>query len=406
MIRSTRHTAKESRWLRVLGTLTEYQARLFVADKALDQGRGGISRLSELTGMSRTTITKAVVDLNSRKKLARAEPGQIRRAGGGRKKVEDSDPGLQVELGKILEETSAGDPMSALRWTNKSTEAMADELTRQGHSVSDKTLARCLRKMGYSMQLNQKTREGPQHQNRDRQFRYLNRQVASFRKSGDPVLSVDAKKKENVGPFKNGGRTWRPKGKPHRVNVHDFPSLAEGKAIPYGTYEIGDDRAVVNVGVTHDTAEFAVESIRRWWKLAGCSRKPEAKRILICADSGGSNSSRSRTWKLHLQELADELGMAITVCHYPPGTSKWNKIEHRLFSFISLTWKGQPLLTYETVVNLIGSTKTKSGLQVKAVLDTNEYETGVKVTKSQMEELRLRRHKTHPDWNYTIEPRA
>ena len=219
------------------------------------------------------------------------------------------------------------------------------------------------------------------------------------------MLSVDTKKKELVGPFKNGGRTWRPKGKPHRVNVHDFPSLAEGKAIPYGTYEVGEDRAVVNVGVTNDTAEFAVESIRRWWKLAGRKRKQGAKRILICADAGGSNSSRSRTWKLHLQELADELGMAITVCHYPPGTSKWNKIEHRLFSFISLTWKGQPLINYETVVNLIGATTTKSGLRVKAVLDTNEYETGVKVSNSQMEELSLRRHNTHPDWNYTLDPR-
>jgi hypothetical protein len=351
----------ESRWLRVLGTLNEYQARLFVADKALDQGRGGISRLSELTGMSRTTITKAVTELNSRKKLTAAARRQIREAGGGRKKVEDADPALQAQLGKILEETSAGDPMSALRWTNKSTEAMAAELTRQGHPVSDKTVARCLREMGYSMQLNQKTREGPQHQNRDQQFRYINRQVASFRKSGDPVLSVDTKKKELVGPFKNGGRTWRPKGKPHRANVHDFPSLAEGKAIPYGAYEIGEDRAVVNVGVTNDTAEFAVESIRRWWKLAGRKRKQGAKRILICADSGGSNSSRSRTWKLNLQELAHELELAITVCHYPPGTSKWNKIEHRLFSFISLTWKGQPLINYETVVNLIGATTTRVG---------------------------------------------
>jgi hypothetical protein len=406
MIRSARRTATESRWLKVLGTLNEYQARLFVADKALDQGRGGISRLSELSGMSRTTITKAVAELNSGKKLIVAERGQVREAGGGRKKVEDTDPGLEAELGKILEETSAGDPMSALRWTNKSAEAMAEELTRQGHPVSDKTVARCLRKMGYSMQLNQKTREGPQHRNRDQQFRYINRQVASFRKSGDAVLSVDTKKKELVGPFKNGGRTWRPKGKPYRVNVHDFPSLAEGKAIPYGAYEVGEDRAVVNVGVTHDTAEFAVESIRRWWKLAGCNRKQGARRILICADAGGSNSSRSRNWKLRLQELADELRMAITVCHYPPGTSKWNKIEHRLFSFISLTWKGQPLINYETIVNLIGATKTKSGLRVKAVLDTNEYETGIKVTKSQMEALCIRRHKTHPDWNYTLEPRA
>ena len=403
---STIRTPVEQRWLKVLGTLNEYQARLFVADKALDQGRGGITRLSELSGMSRMTITKAVAELSSGKKLAEAESGRMREAGGGRKKVEETDPGILAALSKILEESSAGDPMSELRWTNKSTEAMAAELTRQGHPVSDKTVARNLRRLGYSMQLNQKTREGRQHQNRDQQFGYINRQVTAFGKSGDPVLSVDAKKKELVGPFKNGGRTWRPKGKPHQVNVYDFPSLAEGKAIPYGTYEIGDDRAVVNVGITHDTAEFAVESIRRWWKLAGSKRKKAAKRILICADGGGSNSSRSRTWKLHLQKLADELGMAITVCHYPPGTSKWNKIEHRLFSFISLTWKGQPLINYETVVNLIGATKTKSGLKVKAVLDTNEYETGVKVTVLQMEELSIRWHKTHPEWNYTLRPRS
>ena len=239
--------------------------------------------------------------------------------------------------------------------------------------------------MGYSMQLNQKTREGRQHRLRDRQFRYINRQVASFQRSGDPVLSVDTKKKELVGAFKNGCRTWRPKGNPHRVNVHDFPSLAEGKAIPYGAYEIGADRAVVNVGITHDTAEFAVESIRRWWKLSGCKRNPRARRILICADAGGSNSSRSRAWKLNLQQLVNELAIPITVCHYPPGTSKWNKIEHRLFSFISLTWKGQPLINYETVVNLIGATKTSSGLRIKALLDTNEYKTGVKITKSQTE---------------------
>jgi len=406
MNRSTSHTPVEQRWLKVFGTLNEYQARLFVADKALDQGRGGITRLSELTGMSRMTITKAVAELSSGKKLAEAESGRMREAGGGRKKVEETDPGILAELSKILEESSAGDPMSELRWTNKSTEAMAAELTRQGHPVSDKTVARNLRRLGYSMQLNQKTREGRQHQNRDQQFGYINRQVTAFRKSGDPVLSVDAKKKELVGPFKNGGRTWRPKGKPHQVNVYDFPSLAEGKAIPYGAYEVGDDRAVVNVGITHDTAEFAVESIRRWWKLAGSKRKKAAKRILICADGGGSNSSRSRTWKLHLQKLADELGMAVTVCHYPPGTSKWNKIEHRLFSFISLTWKGQPLINYETVVNLIGATKTKSGLKVKAVLDTNEYETGVKVTDLQMEELSIRWHKTHPEWNYTLKPRS
>lgn len=361
--------------------------------------------MSRLTGMSRTTITKAMAELCGGGTLKEAE-GRIREAGGGRKKVEEADPQLREQLGKILEETTAGDRMSALRWTNKSTPVIAEELTRQGHPVSDKTVARCLRQMGYSMQLNQKSREGPQHRLRDLQFRYINRQVASFRRSGDPVLSVDTKKKELVGAFKNGGRTWRLKGNPHRVNVHDFPSLAKGKAIPYGTYEIGEDRAVVNVGITHDTAEFAVESIRRWWKLSGGKRKHATQRILICADAGGSNSSRSRAWKLHLQGLADELGKAITVGHYPPGTSKWNQIEHRLFSFISLTWKGQPLVNFETVVNLIGATTTKSGLRVKAVLDRNEYETGIKVTKSQMQSLRIRPHKIHPDWNYTLQPRA
>src|SRR6266571_1447689 len=369
---------------------------------AEEESRG----LSKVTGMSRTTITRAVAELRGGGKLSEAGEGRIREAGGGRKKMEETDPGMQEQLGRILEETSAGDPMSALRWTNKSTEAMAEELTRQGHAVSDKTVARCLREMRYSMQLNQKSREGPQHRNRDQQFRYINRQVASFRRSGDPVLSVDAKKKELVGAFKNAGQTWRPKGDPHRVNVHDFPSMAVGNARPYGAYEIGEDRAVVNVGVTHDTAEFAVASIRRWWKMAGCKRTQKTKRILICADAGGSNGTRTRAWKLHLQELVDELGMAITVCHYPPGTSKWNKIEHRLFSFISMTWKGQPLLNYETVVNLIGATTTKSGLQVKAVLDTNDYETGVKETKAQMDSIRIRRHKTHPDWNYTLKPRV
>jgi len=405
MIRSTLLTANERRWLKVLNTLNEYQARLYVADRAMDHGRGGITRLAKLTGLSRTTITKAVAELCGVRRLKEAE-GRIREAGGGRKKVEEADPELREQLDKILEETTAGDPMSALRWTNKSTQAIAEELTRQGHPVSDKTVARCLRQMGFSMQLNPKTREGPQHRLRDLQFRYINRQVASFRRSGDPVLSVDTKKKELVGAFKNAGRTWRPKGNPQRVNVHDFPSLAEGKAIPYGTYEIGEDRAVVNVGITHDTAEFAVESIRRWWKLSGRKRNRGVKRILICADAGGSNSNRSRAWKLHLQGLVDELGIAITVSHYPPGTSKWNKIEHRLFSFISLTWKGQPLVNYETVVNLIGATTTRSGLRVKAVLDRNEYETGVKVTKSQMESLRLEPHKTHPAWNYTLQPRA
>ena len=403
---SNRRSPEESRWLKVLKTLNEFQARLFVADKALDQGRGGISRLSKLTGMSRTTITKAVAELRSSTKLALPAEGRIREAGAGRKRVEEEDGQVRGELTRILEETTAGDPMSALRWTNKSTQAMAKELTRGGRPVSDKTVARCLRAMGYSLPLNRKTKEGVQHPNRDAQFRYINRQEALYRASGDPVISVDTKKKELVGAFANQGRTWRSKGQPYKVKGHDFSSEAEGKAIPYGAYDVIQDRAVVNVGISHDTSEFAVESIRRWWRMDGRRRYRSARRLLICADSGGSNSSRTRAWKVNLQELADEIGIAITVCHYPPGISKWNRVEHRLFSFISLTWKGQPLWNHEAVINLIGATKTNSGQRVKAVLDTNEYETGVSISDEQMEELRIRRHKTHPAWNYTLTPRS
>jgi Rhodopirellula transposase DDE domain len=405
MTRSNRRSPKESRWLRVLGTLNEFQARLFIADKALDQGRGGISRMSELTGMSRTTITKAVAEVTSRKKLRVAEEERIRASGAGRKKAEEANTQLKGELTRIVEQTTAGDPMSALRWTNQSTQSIAEELTRRGHPVSDKTVARCLLEMGYSLQLNRKTKEGPQHPNRDAQFRYINRQEAMFRASGDPVISVDTKKKELVGAFQNKGRTWRPQGQPYAVNIHDFPSQAEGKAIPYGTYDILSNRAVVNVGTSHDTAEFAVESIRRWWRMDGRRRYRGASRLLICADAGGSNSSRGRAWKLNVQALANEIQIPITVCHYPPGTSKWNRVEHRLFSFISLTWKGQPLWNYETIVNLIGATRTKTGLKVKAILDTNEYETGIEVSKQQMAELQIRRHQKHPDWNYTLSPR-
>jgi hypothetical protein len=406
MSETERRSKEERRWLRMLGTLNEFQARLFVADKALDQGRGGISRMSELTGMSRTTITRAVAELTGRRNLQTADEKRIRAAGAGRKKVEEVDWQLKEELTRIVEETTAGDPMSALRWTNQSTQSMAEELTRRGHPVSDKTVARCLLELGYSLQLNRKTKEGRQHPDRDAQFRYINRQEAMFRASGDPVISVDTKKKELVGAFQNKGRTWRPQGQPYEVNVHDFPSQAKGKAIPYGTYDVLQNRAVVNVGISHDTSEFAVESIRRWWKMDGRRRYSAASRLLICADGGGSNSSRARAWKLNLQALADEVGIPITVCHYPPGTSKWNRVEHRLFSFISLTWKGKPLWNYETIVNLIGSTRTKTGLKVKAILDTNEYETGIEVSKQQMAELQIRRHKKHPDWNYTLSPRS
>jgi hypothetical protein len=390
----------------VMSTLNEYQARLFVAEKALELGRGGTSRLSRLTGMSRVTITNGVDELKGGKKLRVPEAGRVRAPGGGRKKVEEADPVLQRRLRAIVEETTAGDPMSPLKWTSKSTRTIAEELTRGGHPVSNVTVGRCLMEMGYTLQSNVKTREGPQHPDRDAQFRYLNRQVKAFRHTSDPVISVDTKKKELVGAFKNGGRRWIPQGQAEKVSAYDFPSTAKGKAIPYGAYDIARNRAVVNVGVTHETAEFAVESIRRWWRMDGRRHYQGAKGLLICADSGGGNGNRQRAWKVHLQELSNATGMAITVCHYPPGTSKWNQIEHRLFSFISLNWKGKPLINYETVVNLIGGTRTRTGLRVKAVLDTNQYETGVELSQRDMEQLSLMRHKTHPDWNYTISPQS
>jgi len=405
MTRSDPNLRAEGRWLRVLSTLNEFQSRLFVADKALDLGRGGITRLADLTGMSRTTITKAVGELLRGKKVVTPGEGRARQSGGGRKKVEAVDPKVRVDLKRILEETTVGDPMNVLRWTSKSTRAIAEELLRLGHQISWVTVARLVEELGYSLQLNQKSKEGPQHPDRDQQFRYIQRQVKKFVRNGNPVISVDTKKKELVGEFKNGGRTWRPTGQPRKVNAHDFPSQSNGQAIPYGAYDIAQNRAVVNVGISHDTAEFAVESIRRWWRLDGNKIYPGARHLLICADAGGSNGTRPRAWKVNLQQLTDELGMQVTVCHYPPGTSKWNKIEHRLFSFISINWKGQPLVNYEAVVNLIGRTRTANGLRVKAVLDTNQYETGVKISSDEMDEIQMQGHKFHPTWNYTFSPR-
>jgi hypothetical protein len=403
MLREGSISAAEKRWLRVLGTLNEYQARLYVAEKALVMGRGGITRLTRLTGMSRPTIAKGAAELQSRRPLHPAA-GRIRGAGGGRHRVEDLDPAVRGELQRIVQETTAGDPMSALKWTHKSTRTIATELARRGHAMTGVTVARMLREQDYSLQANVKTLEGPQHPDRDAQFRYLNAKVAAFLRTRDPVLSVDTKKKELVGAFRNPGQTWRPQGQPASTFTHDFPHLGVGKAIPDGTYDVAHDRAVVNVGISHDTAEFAVESIRRWWRLMGRRAYPEARRVLISADAGGSNGPRLRAWKAHLQRLADELGVPITVCHYPPGTSKWNKVEHRLFSFISLNWRGQPLVSFETVVKLIGATRTRTGLKVKAILDTREYETGLAIAPAELKALRIRRHSFHPDWNYTLRP--
>jgi Rhodopirellula transposase DDE domain len=393
----------EQHWLKVLGTLNELQARLFVAQRALELGRGGVSHLSRLTGMSRPTIKRGAAELEGKEPLPSAM-GRVRTPGAGRKPIEETDPKLKRELARLIDESTAGDPMSLLKWTGKSTRTLADELTRRDHPVSWVTVARCLHEMDYSLQANVKSLEGEQHPDRDAQFRHINTEVKAFLKSGDPVVSVDTKKKELVGAFKNGGRAWRRQGEPEEVFTHDFPHLGQGKAIPYGTYDVARDQGVVNVGVSHDTAEFAVESIRRWWWLLGRKNYPHAKRLLICADAGGSNGHRLRAWKVHLQSLASELGIPISVSHYPPGTSKWNKIEHRLFSFITINWRGVPLVNYETVVALIGGTCTRSGLKVKALLDTREYETGVAVSDEQITDLNLRGHSFHPDWNYTLLP--
>jgi hypothetical protein len=395
---------EQSMVLRILRTLNEAQARWFVAKESIAIGRGGITYMHEITGMSRPTIMKGMKELESRKKLDVSE--RIRAPGGGRKKIEERDPKLKRALDRIMEETTAGDPMSAIRWTCKSTTRIAEELTKRGHPISQRSIHRKLCELGYSLQLNVKQKEGSAPKNRDQQFRRINSTVKAFIGRGEPVLSVDTKKKELVGEFKNNGRSWRRRGDPRKVNVYDYPSLSEGKAIPYGAYDVQRDEGFVNVGMTHDTAEFAVNSIRQWWNRLGRNHYSGAKRLLICADGGGSNGSRSRAWKYYLQQLVDELELDISVCHYPTGTSKWNKIEHKLFSFISLNWQGEPLVSYETVVKLIGSTTTKKGLRVKAKLDTRKYKTGMKIPDEEMEKLNIEYNKVNPKWNYTIKPRS
>lgn len=389
--------------LKVLSTLNEAQARLYIAKESISLGRGGLKKMHELTGLSRPTILKGMKELKSGRDLSKIVEGKIRKEGGGRKKLAALDPALVRNLTRIMDENTAGDPMSLLKWTGKSTRKIADEMANLGHSMSAMSVCRMLKEMGYSLQANVKTKEGKEHPDRDSQFRHINNQVKDFIKAQAPVISVDTKKKENIGEFKNQGQIWRKKKR--EVLAHDFPHLGIGKAIPYGTYDMQKNMGMVNVGITHDTAEFAVESIRRWWKLMGRKQYPGADKILICADSGGSNGSRVKAWKLYLQKLSDEFNLRITVCHYPPGTSKWNKIEHRMFSFISMNWKGEPLISYETVVNMIGATTTKSGLKIKARLDKNKYETGIKISDREMKELNIQRHQLHPKWNYTIFPR-
>jgi len=404
---ATSHLSQSERqWLKVFRVLDEAQARLLAAERASELGRGGISRVAVITGMSRSTITRGKAELDNPAAFDRLRRGRTRRHGGGRKRVDVVYPRLRSRLERILQESTGGDPMSHLRWTCKSTREIARQLTRTGMPVSSVTVGSYLHEQGFSLQGNFKTNEGRQHPDRDGQFRYINGVVDAFVKAGDPVISVDAKKKELVGEFENAGKTWRPRGRPRKVSAYDFPNLAKGKALPYGAYDVAANEAVVSVGVSHDTSAFAIESIRRWWKLLGRKRYPNAKRLLMCADGGGSNGHRGKGWKFHLQELADDLGLPITVCHYPPGTSKWNRIEPRLFSFISLHWRGEPLLSYQTVIQLIATTTTRSALQVKAQMDWADYPTGRKFSDDEMLALNLSRHNYHGDWNYTMTPRT
>ena len=390
---------------RILGALDEGQRRWLVGREALRLGRGGIQRMLEVSGLSKPTILKGIKELHSRRALG-GDGNRIRRRGGGRKPIEEHDPEVTDLLEQIMEESTVGDPMSPLKWSSKSSYQIQQYLESKGHRISEDTIQRRLRKLDYSLQANIKDKEGTSHAERDRQFRYLNETAKRFLAEGEPVISVDTKKKERVGEFKNPGRKWRKKGEAPRVQIHDFSSLGKGMAIPYGAYDVYRNEGMVNVGMTHDTAEFAVESIRRWWRVFGRRHYAAARQVFICADSGGSNGSRNRAWKYYLQRFSDETGLNVVVGHYPPGTSKWNKIEHRMFSFISMNWKGEPLVSFETVVNLISATTTRRGLRVKAVLDKRRYETGVKISDEQMKDLNIRPHNQNPEWNYSIFPRS
>jgi hypothetical protein len=380
--------------------LDERQRRLLMGAEARALGHGGIRLVARAAGVREATVSLGVSELE-----AGAEPlGRARRPGGGRKRAADLDPGLRPALLALVEPEERGDPMSPLRWTVKSTRTLADELVRQGHKVGADTVGDLLRAEGFSLQGNAKALEGTRHPDRDAQFRYISGQARAHQDGGDPVISVDTKKKELIGEFRNAGRQWRPKGQPAAVRTHDFPEDGAGKAIPYGVYDVTADAGWVNVGTDHDTAAFAVESIRRWWNAAGSSEYPQARRLLITADAGGSNGYRTRAWKTGLAALAAETGLEITCCHFPPGTSKWNKVEHRLFSHITTNWRGRPLTSHDVVINSIAATTTRAGLTVDARLDDGSYPTGVKVSNAQMAALPVSRHPFHGDWNYTLHP--
>jgi len=384
------------------GHLDERLRRLVAAAEAKAVGVGGVSMVARATGVSRRAIRAGVKELKARPVLAGSRP-RIRRPGGGRKRTVDTDPTLLKDLERLIEPGTRGDPESPLRWTCKSVRRLAAELRRQGHATSHRMVAELLHDLDYSLQANAKTMEGASHPDRNAQFEYINTRVRQYLGRRDPVISVDTKKKELVGRFKNGGREWRPRGQPEKVQVHDFVT-EQGRAIPYGVYDLGANTAWVSVGITHDTAEFAVATIRRWWQGMGQRRYPKARRLLITADAGGSNGARLRLWKTELQKLADVLHRPIAVSHFPPGTSKWNKIEHKLFSFISQNWRGKPLISHAVIVKLIAATRTTTGLTVRARLDHHTYPKGIKISQAELDRVRLRPDTFHGDWNYTILP--
>lgn len=396
------------RYARMRGALNERARRLFAATEALAIGWGGVAIVARATGIAPSTIGlgKQEVRALEEARLTPLPTTRSRRAGGGRKKTRDKDPTLVTDLERLVEPTTRGDPESPLRWTCKSVRRLARELVRQGHQTSATMVAKLLTDLHYSLQANTKTQEGSRHPDRNAQFAHINTRVAEAIMAKNPAVSVDTKKKELVGNFKNGGQELRPQGRPEPVRVHDFVIPALGRANPYGVYDIANNRAWVSVGIDHDTASFAVEALRRWWYSMGQPAFPAATALLVTADGGGSNGSRLRLWKLELQRLADEIGLPMTVCHLPPGTSKWNKIEHRLFSFITQNWRGKPLLTHQVIVNLIAATTTTAGLTVKAEIDANRDPTGRTVTNAEMATLNLTRDAFHGEWNYTLHPRA
>ena len=396
----------ESRYAALALLMDERMRRQWAAAEATSYGWGGVRAVSCATGMSPNTINKGLAELAMRA-VAPESPlsGRLREPGGGRKSAVDADPELSAALERLVDPATRGDPMSPLRWTCKSTMQLAGELTRQGHTVSARTVGRLLKAAGYSLQSNRKTKEGKSHPDRNAQFEHINASVVAFQQRGQPVISIDTKKKELVGNFRNGGREWQPEGAPEEVNVYDFVDEDLGKAIPYGVYDMTENQGWVSVGIDHDTARFAVEAIRRWWKKMGSKRYRHAKELLITADGGGSNGSRCRLWKVALQELANHLELPIHVRHFPPGTSKWNKIEHRMFCHITQNWRGRPLISHEVVVNLIANTATSKGLKIKAELDTGTYPIGVKVTDEELATVNLQRASFHGDWNYCVLPR-